>query len=163
MADEDQPPEGRLFLDDARVVLDVGRSRHAVDERGDVGGAADFVELAGAAQLFFERDEIDRVAALGELDHLVEDAPVRVAEEIARVDHFGGEIEGVVVQQDRAEHGSLGLEIVRQRAFGDGEFGHAIESGRGGRECSRQKLRARAQDARLNSGDRPTSIAHLEP
>ena len=80
---EDQVPERRLLLDDPRVVLDVGRARHAVDERGDVGGAADFVELARAAELFLQRDEIDRVAALGELDHLVEDAAVRVAEEIA--------------------------------------------------------------------------------
>ena len=65
-------------------MLDVGRARHAVDERGDVGRAADFVELAGAPELFLQRDEVDRVAALGELHHLVEDAAVRVAEEIAR-------------------------------------------------------------------------------
>ena len=60
-----------------------------------------------------------------ELDHLVEDAAVRVAEEIARVDDLGGEVERVVVQQDRAEHGALGLEVVRKRAFGDGGFGHS--------------------------------------
>ena len=29
------------------------------------------------------------------------------------VDHLGGEVERVVVQQDRAEHGPLGFEIVR--------------------------------------------------
>ena len=116
---EDQAAERRLLLDDPRVVLDVGRPRHAVDERRDVGRAADLVELARAAELLLERDEIDRVAALGELDHLVEDAAVRVAEEIAGVDDLGGEVERVVVEQDRAEHGALRLEIVRQRAFGD--------------------------------------------
>ena len=47
----DQRPQRRLLLDDLRVVLDVGRARHAVDQRGDVGRAADFVQLAGA----FER------------------------------------------------------------------------------------------------------------
>ena len=121
---EDQVPERRLLLDDPRVVLDVGRARHAVDERGDVGRAADLVELAGSPELLFERDQIDGVAALGQLDHLVEDAPVRVAEEIVRVDHLGGEVERVVVQQDRAEHGAFGFEIVRKRAFGDGGVGH---------------------------------------
>ena len=80
---EDQVPERRLLLDDPRVVLDVGRARHAVDERRDVGRAADFVELARAPELFLQRDQIDRVAALDELDHLVEDAAVRVAEEVA--------------------------------------------------------------------------------
>ena len=62
-----------------------------------------------------------------ELDHLVEDAAVRVAEEIARVDHLGGEVERVVVQQDRAEHGAFGFEIVRKRAFGDGGVRHVGE------------------------------------
>ena len=115
---EDQVPERRLLLDDPRVVLDVGRARHAVDERGDVGRAADLVELARPPELLLQRDEIDRVVALRQLDHLVEDAPVRVAEEIVGVDDLGGEVERVVVQQDRAEHRPLGLEIVRQRAFG---------------------------------------------
>ena len=121
---EDQVPESRLLLDDPRVVLDVGRARHAVDERGDVGRTADLVELAGSPELLFERDEIDRVAALRQPDHLLEDAAVRVAEEIGRVDHLGGEVEDVVVQQDRAEHRAFGFEIVRQRTFGDGEVWH---------------------------------------
>ena len=69
---EDEIPKGRFLLDDARVVLDVCRSGHAVDERGDVGRPADLVEIAGASELFFERHEIDGVAALGELHHLVE-------------------------------------------------------------------------------------------
>ena len=45
----DQVPERRLLLDDAGVVLDVGRARHAVGERGDVRRAADLVELARCA------------------------------------------------------------------------------------------------------------------
>ena len=44
----DQIPKRRLLLDDARVVLDVGRARHAVGERRDVGRPADLVELAAA-------------------------------------------------------------------------------------------------------------------
>ena len=57
------------------------------------------------------------IVALAERDHLVEDAPVRVAEEVARVDQLRGVVERLVVDQDRAEHGFLGLEIVRKRAF----------------------------------------------
>ena len=41
-----------------------------------------------------------------------------------RVDDLGGEVERVVVQQDRAEHGPLRFEVVRKRAFGDGDVGH---------------------------------------
>ena len=113
-----QVAEGRLFLDDARVVLDVGAARHAVGERRDVGGTADLLELARSRQLVLQRDEIDGVVALAERDHLVEDAAMRVAEEVARVDQLGGVVERLVVDQDRAENGLLGFEIVRKRAFG---------------------------------------------
>ena len=119
---EDQRPQRRLLLDDLRVVLDVGRARHAVDERGDVRGAADFVELAGALELLFERDQIDRLAALRQRDHAVEDAAMRVAKERLRVDDRRGDVEGFVVDQDRAEHGAFGVEIVRERALRGGRF-----------------------------------------
>ena len=114
----DQVAKGRLFLDDARVVLDVGAARHAVGERRDVGGAADFLELARSLQLVLQRDQVDGVVALAERDHLVEDAAMRIAEEVARVDQLGGVVERLVVDQDRAEYGLLGLEVVRQRPFG---------------------------------------------
>ncbi len=81
---EDQAAQRELLLHDAGVVLDVGRARDAVDERGDVGRAADFVELAGALELLLQRHEIDRRAALGQIDHPLEDAAVRVTEERPR-------------------------------------------------------------------------------
>ena len=60
------------------------------------------------------------VAALAERDHLVEDAAMRVAEEIVRVDQLGGVVERLVVDQDRAEHRFLGIEAVRKRPLGRG-------------------------------------------
>ncbi len=117
----DQPAQRGFFLDDLRVVLDVGRPRHAVGERADVGGAADLVELARPGQLVLQRDEIDRLAPIGQRDHLLEDAPVRVAEEIRRVDDLGRLVERLVVDEDRAEHALLGFEIVRQGAIGHGK------------------------------------------
>jgi hypothetical protein len=93
-------------------------------ERGDIGWPADLVELTRAPELLLERDEIDRVAALGEPDHLLEDAPVRVAEKVRGVDDLRGKVEDVVVQQDRAEHRALGFEVVWQGTFGDGEIRH---------------------------------------
>ena len=108
-----------FLLDDLGVILDVGGARHAVDERGDVGGAADFFELARRARAPpCSVTEIDRLAALGERDHAIEDAAVRVAEKRARVDDRRGDVEGFVVDQDRAEHRALRVEIVRKRAFG---------------------------------------------
>ena len=121
---EDQIAKRRLLAHDARVVLDVGGMGQAVDERGNVGGAAYFVELSRAGELFLERDEVDRVAPLAQLDHLLEDPAVRVAVEIARVQDLCGLVERVVVDQDRAEHGSLRFEVVRQRSIDCNRFGH---------------------------------------
>ena len=120
----DQIAQRRLFLDDPRVVLDVRRPRHAIGERRDVGRAADVVEVARARQLFLQRDEIDRIAALAEHDHLVEDAPVRIPEEVARVDQLRGVVERVVVDQNCAEHGLFGVEIVRKSTFWSGGLWH---------------------------------------
>ena len=39
----------------------------------------------------------------------------------ARVDHLGGLIERLVVDEDRAKHALLGFEIVRKGARGSGE------------------------------------------
>src|SRR5262249_30331754 len=121
---KDQVPESRLFLDDAGVLRNVGRARHAVDERGDVRGAAHFFDFARAPELFFQGHEIDRLAPLGERHHLVEDAAVSVAEEVARVDDLRSEIKGVVVQQDGAENRPLRFEIVGKRPFGGDGLGH---------------------------------------
>ena len=105
--------ESGLLLDDPRVVLDVGRTRHAVGQRRKVGRTAYFVELTTSRQLFPQRDEVDRIVALAERNHAVEDPAVGVAEKIARVDELGGVIERFVVNQDRAEYGFLGVEAVR--------------------------------------------------
>ncbi len=122
----DQAAQGRLFPDDARVVLDIGRARHAVDEGGEVGGAADLLELAGPGQFLAQRHEIDGVAPLGELHHPLEDAPVGVAEEGLGRDDGDGGVERLVVEQHGAEHRAFGVEVVRQGALvrGDCGFGH---------------------------------------
>ena len=70
VAGVDERAEERLVLHDARVVSDVRRSRHAVDEPGEVGRAADLLQIPDTEELLAERLEIDRTArALEELRH----------------------------------------------------------------------------------------------
>src|SRR5690606_10278816 len=120
----DEPPQRGSLLDDARVVLDVGGTRHAVGQAADVGRPAHVVELARSRQLVLQRDQVDRQAPLRQADHLVEDPPVRVAEEVLGVDDLGRLVEGVVVDQDGAENALLGFEVVRQRAIHGGLKGY---------------------------------------
>ena len=92
-----------------------------------------------------QRDEVDRIVALAERDHAVEDAAVRVAKEVARVDELGGVVERVVVDQDRAEDGFLGVETVRERAFG-GDVWHRSNRRKNTRSTSQAIDRARSVD-----------------
>ena len=159
---EDQVAQRRLLAHDARVVLDVGGVGQAVDERGDVGRAADFVELSRAGELFLERDEVDRVSPLAQLDHLLEDPAVRVAVEIARGQDLGGLVERVVVDQDGAEDGSLRFEVMRQRPIDSNRFGHrpspqpsALQSLSAVRRGRRFGFQLRRRDFGLAFGDDP--------
>ena len=45
------------------------REGHAVDQAGDVRGAADLVELPFALEFFLQRDEVDRRFPVGEVQH----------------------------------------------------------------------------------------------
>ena len=59
-----------------------------------------------------------------------------------RVDQLGGVVERVVVDQDRAEHGFLRVEVVRKRAFGCGEVGHQGLSGKEERRRADQRAQS---------------------
>ena len=121
LARVNQRAQRGLLLDDPGVVLDVGGSRHAVHQARDVGRPAHVVELAGLRQRFLERDGVDGPALLAKRDHLVEDAPVAEPEEILRAHDLRRVVERLVVDQDRAKHGALGFEVVRQRTLGGGD------------------------------------------
>ena len=122
----DQVAECGALLDDPRVVLDVGRARHAIGEGGDVGRTANRLEIAGTAQLVAQRDQVDGLTPLVEVDHLVEDAAVGVTEEVVGVDQLRRHVERVVADQNRAQDGPLRLQVVGKRlvARGDGRLRH---------------------------------------
>ena len=113
----DQAAQQRFLLHDARVVLDVGDVRHAVHQLRDVRRAADRFQFAAALQLLGERHEIDRLLRFAERDHLLINAAVMIVEKILRLELLDGGIDGVVVEQDRAEDAALGLDVVGQGTF----------------------------------------------
>ena len=60
---------------------------------------------------------------------MLEDAAVRVAVEVGGVDDLRREVERVVVDQDGAEHGTLGFQIVRKRTLRSGNDSISHERG----------------------------------
>jgi hypothetical protein len=57
---------------------------------------------------------------------VVEDAAVRIAKEVLRVDQLGGVVERFVVDQDRTENRFLGFEVVRKGPLRRGDVRHGI-------------------------------------
>ena len=89
-----------------------------------IGIVADIHDAIGplrtALGLLHDRG-VDRIVTLVERHHSVEDAPMRVAIEVVAVDDLRGEVERVVVNQDGAEDGTFGFEIVRECTFSGGD------------------------------------------
>ena len=106
----------RFLAHDARVVGDVGGGRDAGGELGDVSRAADRLELAARAQRVGHRDGVDRLVAVRQLGHHAKDFAMRLAIEVVGVEDFKGLVDGLVLEQDRAEHRLLGLQILRRNA-----------------------------------------------
>ncbi len=125
-----QIAQHRFFFDDARVMLHVGDARHAVGERSEIGRAAGSVQIAAAVQFFRERDEVNGLLAFAERDHLGENAAMLIEEEIFGLQMLDGGIERVVIEDDGAEDGTFGVEIIGEGLFenGVGRHGYFVRS-----------------------------------
>ncbi len=120
----DEAAQEGFFPDDAGVMLDVGDARDAIGELSEIGGAASGIQALAACELFAEGDEIDGLALFAECGHGLEDAAVGIEEEILWADFFEGGVEGMVIEEDGAEDGALGVEILRERAIDGGGESH---------------------------------------
>jgi hypothetical protein len=105
--------EHRLFLDDAGVMLDVGNARDAIHQRGKIGRAAGGFEFTATMEFFAESDEINGMLGFAEGDHLVENVAMLRKEKIVGLEGLDGGVEGIVIEQDGAENGTLRVKIAR--------------------------------------------------
>ena len=121
---KDQGAQDGLFLDDARVVLDARDARQAIGQLRKIGDAAGGFELAPARQIFHQRDHVNGLLLLAQLNHALENLAVLRKKEILRADFFDGGVERVIVEDDGAENAALGFEIVRKRPFERSVAGH---------------------------------------
>ena len=116
LADDREAAQRRHLADDLRVVAGVRRRR---DERRDLVDpllAADLVELAALVELVGDGDRVDRLALLVELERGAVDLRVRLAVEVAGVDRRCSRLDRRLRQHHRAQHGLLGIEVLRAGA-----------------------------------------------
>ena len=106
--------QDRALAHDGGVVADVGRRRHVLDQRAEVGEPADVVELLHRGERLGHRHHVGRLAVGDEADDVVVDEPVRFAVEIGVGDHVADAVGGLVVEQQPAQHRLLRLERMRR-------------------------------------------------
>ena len=96
--------------------------RHPSVELLNCADPADLVELSVLAEHLGDRQMIDRAAPLVQREHRGEHRLVRLAVEVLGPQPLVGEQRGEValVQQDRAEHRALGLQVMRRHTHADG-------------------------------------------
>ena len=82
-------------MHDACVVMHVRRRRHGVRNQGQRRDAADLRELVRLLELLGQGHEVDRLRALLEFHHGLEDQPMRLAVEVVRRQFLGGGRHGV--------------------------------------------------------------------
>ena len=111
---EDDPPQDGFILDDADVGVDIQDLRQAVVERNQVAEAVAGFQLVEAHQLVGHRDPVDALAALVQLAHAGEDAAVFFEAEIVGLEFTGGLYIKAIVEQDGAEHETLGIDVAGQ-------------------------------------------------
>ena len=116
LRDVDEAAQLRLVAHDADVVLDAGALGNAVDERRQIGDAADGFDLFAAVELLGEGDHVNRAAGVLQVAHAGEDAAMRVEREVVGLE-YSGLVEEQTLHQDGAEDGALGVDAGGKTAF----------------------------------------------
>ena len=108
----------------------MNRGRGVVPEGGEVAGSADRLEFGGAFERLGDRDHVDWLAVLEQVQHRGKDAAVGLAIEILRVEEVRDLDDRVAVDEDRPEHGLLGVEILGRQSVDHG-WADPLKAGHG--------------------------------
>ncbi|MNK77052.1 hypothetical protein D3C87_966390 [compost metagenome] len=113
----DQRSQRAFFFDDLGVVLDVGSRRNRRRQIHQVAVAPYRIELFLAAKQGRDGDEVDRFAPLRQVADRLENDAVSLAVEVIRPQELGDFSDGIGRDQEGAEHGLLGLDILWGNPF----------------------------------------------
>ena len=98
-----------VFLDDARVVVDVGGARNDVEQASDIGNPADSFEFVGASQLLGDSDGVDRLVRVVQNRDRPEDRLVRRVVEVICLQLVHDIVGGLRGQEDGSENRLFGF------------------------------------------------------
>src|SRR6185437_950824 len=115
----DQAAKQRLVSDNLDVVLNARPVRYAIEKAGNVGHAADRLEFRVTAEFLGQRDQVDGMGSLSQIDHSRVNPTVRIEQEIFRLQVLRSLAVGKVVEQDRAQDRAFCFHVDRKRLRGD--------------------------------------------
>ena len=117
LADLDELPAHRHVIDDAAIILGIGRGDRRAGQTTEIFGAADIGQRLVMIEESLQRDRRGDLAALDQLHGSGEDAAVHGLVEMLGLKERGDPEGGFVVDKDGPEHGLLRLQIVRHRTI----------------------------------------------
>jgi hypothetical protein len=127
----DQLAEHRHVPHDRGVRVQIRGDRSLLDQERQRGGSADQLELLAAAQLLGQGQDVDRLAVVEEREHALIDQTVRFGVEVRRLEELDHPGQGLApLEEDRAQHGALGVQVVRRDSRRDFETTHRRKSPR---------------------------------
>ena len=109
--------QNRFFGNNIRMVFDVGRRQHHIRQTGDVGNAADVLQLIVTLEDFRNSNHIYCFIFIIKLQHRTKDNAMRFAVKIIRRQHFGRLGNSFFINQHRAKHSLLRFYILRWHSF----------------------------------------------
>ena len=109
----DQPAQDRLVPHHAHVVVDARPVRHAIQQARNVAHIADRLEVFVPVQFRHQRNVVNRPRRLRQLHHARVNPPVGIQRKVLRPQMLRRLVEMMVVEQDRAQNGSLRVDVRR--------------------------------------------------
>jgi hypothetical protein len=111
-----EAPLHRALAHQLGVAAHVERARRVLRQRGEIGAAAGLVLVLARLDRLVDRDDVGGPVGADQLRHMAPDAPVVVAVEVLAGDQIRDAVEGLVVQEERAEQRLLGFYRMRRHA-----------------------------------------------
>jgi hypothetical protein len=125
----DELAQHGAVADDRRVGAEVGGDGALLDEQGERGGPAHELQLIAAPELFGQRQHVHRLAPIEQGEHRAVDHAMRVGVEVRGLEHLDhARKRFAAFQKDGAEHGALGVQVVRRNSRRNFERAHATAS-----------------------------------
>jgi hypothetical protein len=121
LAEVDELAAQPRVVDRPSVFAGIDDADHGGEKLGEIGGAADFLQHARMLELGLQHHGVGELSCLDAAHNGLVDAAVDRVREVVRREELGDSLVRLVVGEQGAEQGLLGLQVGRGQALGEPE------------------------------------------